>query len=272
MRHFKHMTWTDRLIIEKLYNSGHTYRFISEQIGFAESSVYREIKHGLYPHMGAEVTSRPFHYSAKIAQDYADIQATAKGMPLKLGHNYEFCHIVHDRVKQGRSVAHIVSELRLSNAFHVSISTLYRYIDRGYIPHVTNKDLPEKSRRIKQSYKKVRAVRAPKGLSIEKRPQIINTRSTFGHWELDSVIGKSQGKNQSILVLTERMTRYQLICKVRSKTSASTVHALDSTLSKFPQGTFKTLIALAIMLHAKTVLELRAVVNGNRLESALWEF
>ena len=64
---------------------------------------------------------------------------------------------------------------------------------------------------------------------------------SFGHWEMDSVIGKAKGKRQSLLVLTERMTRFEIIVRAASKTSAATVSALERTLSKFPQGTFKTI-------------------------------
>lgn len=240
MKKYRRMSWTDRLIIEKLYNKGYSYRMVAEAVGFSVSSVYSEIQHGLYPHMGAEVTKRPYRYSAQIAQEYADLQATGKGPSLKLGRHYEFASHVEAQVKQGRSVSHIVMELRRSNAWTVSPTTLYRYIDRGYIPGITNKHLPEKSRR-KRPHNRVRAARAPKGTSIERRPAFINDRSTFGHWEMDSVIGKAKGKRQSFLVLTERMTRFQIVVHARSKEAVSTITALDSALSKFPKGTFQTI-------------------------------
>lgn len=78
------MTRTDRLIIEKLYNKGDSFRSIAETIGFCVSSVYREIQHGLSPHLGAETTRRPYHDSAKIAQDCANLQAIAKSPNIKL--------------------------------------------------------------------------------------------------------------------------------------------------------------------------------------------
>lgn len=240
MGKYRRLTWTDRLKIDALYNAGHTYRYIAQQLGFSVSSIYEEVKHGLYPHLGAETTKRPFHYSAKIAQDYADMQSTSKGVPIKLGHNYDYVnHVVHE-VKAGRSIHHICNDLKKQNKWTVSPSTLYRYIDLGYIPGITNKHLPEKSRR-KRSKCKILAARPPKGTSIEKRPKEINQRSAFGHWELDSVIGKAQGKRQSLLVLTERMTRFEIIIRVSSKTSAATVSALDSTLSKYPKSIFKTI-------------------------------
>ena len=240
MKKYRRLTYTDRLKIDALYNAGHSYRYIAQQLGFSVSSVYTEIQHGLYPHMGAETTRRPFHYSAQIAQDYADQQATSKGVPIKLGHRYDYVNHVAQEIKAGRSVVHICNDLRKQKKWTVSPSTLYRYIDLGYIPGVTNKHLPEKSRR-KRPKGRVVAARPPKGTSIERRPYDINARSSFGHWELDSVIGKAQGKRQSLLVLTERMTHFEIIVRASAKTSAATVHALDSTLSKFPKGAFKTI-------------------------------
>lgn len=118
----------------------------------------------------------------------------------------------------------------------VSTPTLYRYIDQGYIPGVTNKDLWKKSKRKKRKHKKLKAARTPKGTSIERRPLIIASRSTFGHWEMDSVIGKVRGKKQSILVLTERKTRFEIIFRVSAKTSAATVAALSHIVAPLLSG------------------------------------
>lgn len=240
MRKYRRMTWTDRLKIEALYNSNHTYQSIANELGFAVSSVHREIKHGLYPHMGAELTRRPMRYSAQIAQEYADAQATAKGVEIKLGHNYAYAQLVAKLVCSGCSVDVIVNTLRRKGQWTVSTSTLYRYIDKGYIPNVTNKDLPEKCRR-KRKHNHVRASRAPRGMSIERRPYEVNSRLTFGHWEMDSVIGRAKGQAESLLVLTERKTRFEIILRTKEKTSAATVYALDHILPKFPMGTFKSI-------------------------------
>lgn len=95
--------------------------------------------------------------------------------------------------------------------------------------------------RKQRSHNEVRATKAPKGTPIDRRPDEIDTRLTFGHWEFDSVIGKAKGKRQSVLTLTERKTRFEIILRVQAKTMAATVRALERTLSKFPQGTFKTI-------------------------------
>lgn len=240
-RSYRRMTWNDRLKIEALWNAGHTYRFIAAHTHFAPSAIHREVSHGLYDHLGAETTKRPKHYSAQLGQDYADNQATSKGIPIKLGRRYDYAAYVAHEINAGSSPDVIVHTLRRQGKWTVSTSTLYRYIDQGFIPGVTNADLLEKPAR-KSSNKKVQpAARPPKGVSIEHRPWEISARDTFGHWEMDSVIGKAKGKRQSLLVLTERLTRYEIILRVKDKTSRSTVRALDSMFSKYPPGTFKTI-------------------------------
>lgn len=241
-RKYRRLTWDDRIRIEALYNAGHSISFIAKTIGFAVSSIHAEIKKGLWEPMGRELhKTRRFLYSAQIAQDHADIQATSKGTPIKLGYNYTYAKHISEQIALGYSPDIIVHALKRKGEWTVSTPTLYRYIDKGYIPNVINKNLREKSRRKNKSYKKVKHTRAPKGLSIEKRPSIINSRTTFGHWELDSIVGKKEGKKQSLLVLTERLTRYQIVYRVPDKTSAATVQALDRIIANFPQGTFKTL-------------------------------
>lgn len=241
MKKYRRMTWTDRLRIEALYNATHSFRFIAHETGFSVSSIYTEIQHGLYPHLGAECSRRPFHYSAQIAQDYADQQATSKGTSIKLGHNYAYAEHVAREINKGHSPDTIVGTLKRAGKCTVSTQTLYRYIDRGYIPGVTNQDLLEKPTRKHRGKPVRKASRPPKGQSIERRPEEINSRRTFGHWEMDSVIGKAKGTRESLIVLTERLTRYQLIFRAANKTANSTLRALDRALSNLPKGAIKTL-------------------------------
>ena len=241
MKKYRRIDWNDRLLIEKLYNKGCTFSEIALSLGFAISSISREVKHGLYPHLGAETTRRPYHYSAQIAQAHADYHATAKGPEIKLGNRYGFAAEIAQQIKHGCSIDVIVGQRRKAGAWTVSTTTLYRYVDRGYIPGISNKHLPEKTRRRKRTHNAVKATRPPKGTPIDRRPEEINSRLTFGHWEMDSVIGTVKGKRQSLLVFTERLTRFEIIVRVSSKTSYATVRALDRILPKFPQGTFRSI-------------------------------
>lgn len=237
----KRITWIDRLNIERLYNSGCSYRYIARAVGFAVSSVYAEVQRGLYDHRDSDTWKDIKRYSAQIADDDARWQATARGGAIKLGHNYAYAETVSARLRSGESPDQIVGTLKREGKWTVSTVTLYRYIDQGFIPGVTNKTLLVKSKR-KRPYSKLRkAARPLSGQSVERRPDYINARSTPGHWEMDTVIGNAKGKGQAILVLTERLTRYELILKLKDKTTASVVRALSKAVHQFPRGTFQTI-------------------------------
>lgn len=237
---YRRMTWTDRLYIERLFNAGKSYRAISAITGFALSSLHHEIKRGMYLRRDARTWKDIPRYSADKAHQDAQWQATAKGADLKLDKHHDYAKEVSARIKTGESPDQIVGSMKKRGQWTVSTTTLYRYIDRGYIPGVTSGDLlaPKK----KHNYSKVKkATRAPKGLSIEQRPEIINQRSTPGHWEMDTVIGKAKGKGQAILVLTERWSRYEIISKLQGKDMQSVTAALAEIVPKFPKGTFCTI-------------------------------
>lgn len=234
----RYLTYTDRLIYEKLYNAGKSKKEIRSILGFSLQTIYNEEKRGLYEHLNHDYTIS-LKYSADIAQQKIDYSNSAKGQPLKLGKHYDFIEEVATSILiDKKSPDVIVQERRNAGQWTVCTTTLYSYIHQGFIPGVTNKNLWQRSRRKKRKYAKViRHKRPPAGTSIERRPKAINDRKTFGHWEMDLVIGKSKGKGQALLVLTERQTRYEIIVKLFDKSSSGVVSALDwlSKRYNFPQ-------------------------------------
>lgn len=111
--------------------------------------------------------------------------------------------------------------------FTVCVTTLYSYIDKGIFYNLTLKNLPEKRKGEKKHKRKTTQKRATKGESIENRPEEIDTRETFGHWEMDTVVGARGVSKKSLLVLTERKTRKEIIFLLKEHTAAAVVKALD---------------------------------------------
>ena len=68
----------------------------------------------------------------------------------------------------------------------------------------------------------------PHQVSIEQRPAIVDARTRFGDWELDTVIGKNH--QQALVTLVERKSRLTLIAKVARKTAANVTQAIVSLL------------------------------------------
>ena len=61
---------------------------------------------------------------------------------------------------------------------------------------------------------------------IDDRPEYINDRSELGHWEMDCVCGR-QRTLSALLVLTERVSRHELIFKLPDKRAVTVVGVLD---------------------------------------------
>ena len=100
------------------------------------------------------------------------------------------------------------------------IKTLYSYINKDYIPGITQLDLPEREKQRKRVYNRVKiALNNTKGRSIEERPPEIAARTTFGHWEMYCIESGKRGSKAALLVLSERLTRYELIFKIKKGNS-----------------------------------------------------
>lgn len=228
---YKQLHKEDRIKIEALLRAKHRPREIAEILGCHVSTVYRELKRGAYKHLTTELTLET-RYSAEKAEARRELKATAKGAPLKIGHNYAVADFIEQKICDDHySPAAVCALLRSKKYAHFGVTfchaTLYKYIEDGNIfPRVTNKDLPERGER-KRKYDRVREKKAPvRGRSIECRPQDVLTRLQPGHWEMDTVVG-CKGSKARLLVLSERATRAEIILKIPDGKSASVVRSLD---------------------------------------------
>lgn len=75
--------------------------------------------------------------------------------------------------------------------------------------------------------------------SIHERPLDVAFRKTFGHWEADLMVFKKS--SQSILVATERKTRFILAKQLPSKTSDAVVKAEIDLFSPLPEQARRSL-------------------------------
>mgnify|MGYP004666659007 CR=1 FL=1 len=231
----KHLTWTDRLKIEKGLKEGLKPCAIADRLHVHNTTIYRELKRGTYTHLNSDLTTEE-RYSPDIAEARYRENLKAKGGELKIGDDYELAAFIEEHILNGYSPAAVVGEIkRLGLTFKTQISekTIYNYIDKGVFLRLERKHLPEHGER-KREYKQVqkKAARAPKGESIEQRSEEINGRTTFGHWEMDCVEGKKKTK-EALLVLSERLTRKEIIIKMPDKTAASVIKALNRLERKY---------------------------------------
>ena len=230
MRRFKHLSKSDRIRIETLNNDGKTPKEIAEVVGVHISTIYRELQRGQYTHRNSDWTEET-RYSSDLSEMKYRANLAAKGADLKIGNDHRLAEYIETKIADEKySPEAVLGEIKAQGLqFNTEIkskNTIYSYIEKGIFLRLTNKNLPVKGGK-KRSYHKVQTQkRAPKGESIEKRPEIIGERSTFGHWEMDTVVSARPGK-AAILVLTERLTRNEITAKLPDKSAASVVQALD---------------------------------------------
>ena len=235
----------DRIKIEALLKEGLSKAKIAAHLGVHRSTIYNELKRGEYEHRNSDWTTEK-RYSPDIAQEKAEENLKVRGTQLKIGNDIAYANYIEDKiVKEDYSPAAVLGELKAQGRekeFNttVCVTTLYSYIDKGVFLKLTNKDLPVKKNK-KRGYKKVRKqqARAAAGDSIEKRPEEIDKREEFGHWEMDSVIGKRGVSKNVLLVLTERKTRDEIIFKLPDHTDEAVVAALDRLERRYGVDMFK---------------------------------
>lgn len=224
----KHLTWNDRLTIEKMLRQGYSKPQIARYLGVHHSTVYDECKRGEVELIDSELRSYKA-YSPEAGEAYH--QRAVKNMEkgLKIGKDHALAKWLVETISKGYSPSAACSLLGKTPETTFSCTlcrqTVYKYIENGDLWPLTNKDLRYKGQK-KRKYDKVRAVRAPSGKSIERRPPVVAQRKAPGHWEMDSVVGK-KGTPEALLVLTERKLRDQVMKLMENKTAASVVELLD---------------------------------------------
>lgn len=225
-----HLTWSDRLTIEKMLRQKYSKPQIARYLGVHHSTVYDECKRGAVDLLDSEL--RPYKaYSPEAGEAYHKRAVKNMEKGLKIGKDHALARWLIKVIGDGWSPAAACSVLGKTPETTFSCTlcrqTVYKYIENGDLWPLTNKALRYKGDE-KRKYDKVqKAARAPAGKSIERRPVIVALREIPGDWEMDSVEGK-KGTPETLLVLTERATRDEIMVPMDEKTTASVVATLDA--------------------------------------------
>ncbi|MEF2919176.1 MAG: IS30 family transposase [Acutalibacteraceae bacterium] len=237
----KHLNYEERIKIEALSKAGMKSERIAKEIGCTGRTIRRELEKGKVELLNSDLTTR-IEYSADIGQQKHDYASTNKGPMLKIGNDYELVEEIERLIIEEKMSPYAVAEtVNNSGRFKITISykTIYNYIDEGLFPNLTNKDLPVKKSEKKRKHSRIRtATNNTKGTSISLRDESIDNRNEYGHWEMDTVVGK-KGTNTVLLVLTERKTREEKIRKIKNKSQYCVVKELDKIERKIGSKEFR---------------------------------
>ena len=233
-----HLNYEERIQIQTLKKLGYSNRAIARELGRAPQTIHNEIKRGSVRQLRRQRSHNKiyeyedFSYVPSLAQQrYQENRQRSGAKPLwcKI---HKFIEWADNKMKACKwSPQAVIGYARHHEVFSEykipSVTTLYSWIDKG-IMRTKNIDLLEKTSRrdpLKTSYRHPH--RRVLGPSIEKRPKEVNHRQSFGHWEIDTVIGTKDKTKPVILTLVERQTRFEILRLIECKTAGAVSKSLS---------------------------------------------
>ena len=226
-RSFKHLSLSERGAIFALIHENRSIRYIAKRLKRTPSTVCREIRRGTT----VQLRTGRIPYQGYFPETGQAVYAKHRGNSRKIGkHNcaskflrFAETKILKDKWSPDAVVGYCRNHPLWQQEALVCTKTLYNYIDRRRLA-VRNIDLYLKVRR-RTTPCRGRINKRILGQSIEQRPIEILTREEFGHWEIDTVVGR-RSKDESLLTLTERKTRQELVIRLANKDSGSVQNAM----------------------------------------------
>lgn len=219
---YQHLTTFDRARIETLKAEGTSIREIAQRLERSPSTISREITRN---------QSGDTYQSEKAHKTYISRRERCG----RIGKwSSEIAGIINEKLEATWSPEQIVG--RLFQGI-LSFKTLYRWIYQGKLNEGDLTVLRQKGKR--QKPKETRG-RFNIGTSISKRPKEIRKRSTFGHWELDSVVSSRGNSKGCLATFVERKTRWYHAIKMPNRTAASMEGSIRLLEKQLPQVAFKT--------------------------------
>jgi IS30 family transposase len=125
--------------------------------------------------------------------------------------------------------------MKRENIGNVSAETIYKFIysKEGKFQKLSEYLARTKKTRTKLLGRKRNKTKIPNRIDILTRPEIINERSTIGHFEGDSIVGV--GKGAALHTEVDRYSRYTQIRKIAQKTADLTAKAMTDIFSTLPK-------------------------------------
>jgi transposase, IS30 family len=171
---------------------------------------------------------------------------TAQGLAEKRRRSYRKLHrypllreAVIGRLQAGWSPEQISGRLRIEpGALHrICHETIYRYVysEEGREAELARLLPDRRCKRRPRHARRARGLVFPDQMAIKNRPDAINNRDEFGHWEGDLMIFRKEHGHANIATIVERKSRYIVLFRNNDRRSKPIMTRLVNELSSLPQ-------------------------------------
>lgn len=205
---YHQLTSGERYMISALRAQRHNQSEIARALGRHRSTISREVRRNTTTHDG--------RYRAAKAIEKASGRRSRSRRNQRFGpRDYE---VVGAFLRQQWSPEQISGRLQYEGTLQISHETIYRHV---WLDKMNGGDLYTHLRGARKQRRKRYGAYDSRGRlagkrHISERPKSADTRSRFGHWEIDTVIGS--GDQHCIVTLVERKTGFSLIGKLKART------------------------------------------------------
>ena len=227
-RSYRQLSLEDRCSIARLHEAGQSKRQIAAALGRSPSTIAREMKRN----QGSTVGYRPAYA--------ADRAWARRWRGSRLERQPELRDQVLERLSQGHSPEQVAGRLALERQGRKTISaeSIYRFVYaqirrtddtrwRFFLPRAKYK---RGYRRPRRDHSPMRLI--PHRVPLAHRPQSVQDRSGYGHWEADLMLFSRPGN--LLLVAQERVSRLLLATRLPGKAARPIARQLLSDFQTLP--------------------------------------
>ena len=229
---YKHLQPFERDEIAHLLSQNYTQKEIAERLKRSPSTISREIHRN-----GAQI--RKTRFRANRAQLKADERKRKSHQKIRLK-NKKIRDYVILKLSKNYTPEQIAGRIRIDmKGYSTNYESIYLFIYNerpDLIKHLVRGKRKRQKRSIKSGK---RMVKIPNRVMIDKRPEYINNRKTYGHWEADTVV--SRQSKSSLVVIRERKMNLMCICKIPRKNKKYMKKAVIKMLRHFPKKFLKSI-------------------------------
>lgn len=204
---YQQFTREERYLMAHELSMGSSLRAIAKVLGRSAATISRERRRNARTSDG------------RYCYDRADSYARTRRRRCRQGPHFEpdVVERIYRLMTSRWSPEQISGRLSLDGQQCASTSTIYRWIKRD---KRRGGRLWEQTRRLSRRYRKGYRVQDHRGrmrgkVPLSQRPEAVNARLEFGHWEGDTVMGRD-GRH-CVLTLVERKTRLVRIIKLSAR-------------------------------------------------------
>lgn len=225
---YKHIAAKERDLIAVWKSEGLSNKEIARRLGRSLSTIGREMARNSY---------KGKYYVPIHAQGKADKRKSLAGKRHPLKNPRVFKHVIK-RLIRGWSPEQISGRMRLKyphdRGMRICPEAIYAFIySDGFKERKFWEYLPWKRKKRKKKHgRKVHRSHIPDRVSIHLRPEVVDTREEFGHWEGDTVEGKEH--KDGVHTEAERKSRFFLAVKVGRIDSQETIKVQRCIFGKLP--------------------------------------